>query len=272
MGYLSEMSKLPLATFDPESESLTLGEKTVPLNHMVASCLHLLVLRQGEIVSKEDILKACWSDRGIIVSEASVRQVLFQLRKALNEAGLGASCLSNVQRKGYRLTSGSILLTYKVVPAKDGITPEVISPNRSEGRTPPPLHTASPGMERKIKRDDKQLRLRLMKGVIVVLSLLISFLIYSLRTGELVKPVHYEFAARLDEASIYFQQDAELNKDAVLHVLRTLIDRKYVFPTLNKYIYVNQTYSNSIVTLFICRAPLDQPDSRCYSLVAEDRK
>lgn len=271
-GYLPEMSKIPSATFDPGSESLTLGENTVQLNHMAAACLHLLVLRQGEIVSKEEILKACWSDRGIIVSDASVRQVLFQLRKALNDAGLNAGCLSNVQRKGYRLASGSILLAETTVPDNDSFVPDVISPDDGEDSLPGPALNASPGIKREISRDDKPLRQGLMRGALLVLSLLISFLMYSIRTGELVQHVHYEFAARMDDASIYFQQDAELDKSVVLNVLRTLIDRKYIFPSLNNYIYVNQTYSNSIVTLFVCRAPLDQPDSRCYSLVAEDRQ
>jgi|EndMetStandDraft_3_1072993.scaffolds.fasta_scaffold31676_3 cholera toxin transcriptional activator len=266
------MSKRSSATFDPELASLSLEEKTVTLNRLLAACLHLLLLRQDEIVSKEEIMRVCWSDRGIIVSEASVRQVLFQLRKALNDVGLDAGCLSNVQRKGYRLASGSIILVNKVAPVRDSITPKMTCTNDSEAKNFSPVHTTSTGIVRKMNRDKRQLRQRVLKSITLTLSLLISILVYCIRTGELVQPVHYELSAKLDDAIIYFQQDAEINTDVVLNVIRTLIERKFVFPSLNKYIYVNQTYSNSIVSLFICRAPLDQPDNRCYSLVAEDRK
>lgn len=82
--------------FHPASETVIFGEKTVQRNHQGATCLHLLICRQGEIVNKEDFINACRADCGVIVSEVCVRQVLYQLGKALREAGVEAGYLERM--------------------------------------------------------------------------------------------------------------------------------------------------------------------------------
>ncbi|HAU5565783.1 TPA: hypothetical protein JD264_18490 [Serratia fonticola] len=268
------MTKQHVATFDAVTETVTLGEKTVQLSHPVATCLQLLLSRQGEIVNKEEILSACWADRGIIVSDVSVRQVMFQLRKALQEAGLDAGYLTNVQRRGYTLKAGCILPAN--LPSPDAhvpeSVPEILCPGFVEEASA--QNQTRPDDRLYVKRGltGQRLLSRLQLPAIIMGSLLISCWIYHIRTAELVQPVAYEFVTKAGDAEVYFQRDGEINREIVLSTLQTLISKKYISPSLNRYIYVNQTYSNSIVTLFACRAPLSEPDNRCYSLVAEDRK
>jgi cholera toxin transcriptional activator len=264
------MPKLSVAMFDFASETLIFGERTVKLNSQVAACLQLLIARHGEIVSKDDILTACWTERGIVVSDASVRQVLFQLRKALNAAGLDPGCLTSVQRQGYRLKPGSILPTVRGVSVKD--TPATMTPYPVPDEQAKPDEVAS-ACDHGATKGGKYVRRPtpwLLKLAVLTLSICISFWIYHLRTAELTEPLNYEFVTDVEGAGVYFQQGGEIDKVITLHTLRSLIDKKYIFPALNKFIYVNQTYSNNLATFFICRAPLSEPDSRCYSLIAED--
>jgi DNA-binding winged helix-turn-helix (wHTH) protein len=268
------MTKPPVATFHPGSETVTLGEKTVQLNHPAATCLHLLISRQGEIVNKEDILNACWAERGVIVSDVSVRQVLFQLRKALQEAGLEAGCLANVQRKGYRLAAGSIVISEQRVPeAAPEFLPEIKGPDCTpeERVIDAPADGHISPLNRQRQRD-RGLSSRLWAAGLLMGSLITSYWIYTIRTAELIEPVAYDFVTKVGDAEVFFQREGEINREIVLTTLQTLISKKYITPSLNRFIYVNQTYTNSIVTLFACRAPLSEPDNRCYSLVAEDRK
>lgn len=62
-----------------------------------------LILRAGELISKEDLLSAVWA--GVVVEEASVRVHMSLLRKALGEPGNGEDCkewITNVPLRGYR--------------------------------------------------------------------------------------------------------------------------------------------------------------------------
>lgn len=268
------MSKPPVAMFYPGSETVTLGEKTVQLNHPAATCLHLLINRQGNIVNKEDILNACWAERGVIVSDVSVRQVMYKLRKALQETGLNAGCLENVQRVGYRLAAGSIVISEQRFPED---VPEFLHEIKSPdcGSQEPVIDEPADGHIRPLNRQRQRtgrLSSRLWATGLLMGSLVTSYWIYTIRTAELIEPVAYDFVTKVGDAEVFFQHEGEINREIVLTTLQTLISKKYITPSLNRYIYVNQTYSNSIITLFACRAPLSEPDNRCYSLVAEDRK
>jgi len=268
------MSKPPIAMFHPASEAVILGEKTVQLNHQAAACLHLLICRQGEIVKKEDILNACWADRGVIVSEVSVRQVLYQLRKALREAGLDAGCLVNVQRKGYRLTAGCIVIAEQLLPENVPESLAGMQGSDCESEKPATYAQADANISllTDIRKREGRLASLLWGTGILMGSLISSYWIYTIRTSELIEPLAYDYVTNAGDAAVFFQREGEINQEIVLTTLQTLIRKKYITPSLNKYIYVNQTYNNSIIILFACRAPLSEPHNRCYSLVAEDRR
>jgi len=62
-----------------------------------------LMLRAGEVVSKEELLSTVWA--GVVVEEASVRVHMSTLRKALGEPQDGDDCkewISNIPLRGYR--------------------------------------------------------------------------------------------------------------------------------------------------------------------------
>ena len=53
----------------------------------------------GELVSKDDLLEACWP--GVIVTEDSLTQCISEIRRALGDSG--RSLIRTVARRGYRL-------------------------------------------------------------------------------------------------------------------------------------------------------------------------
>lgn len=71
----------------------------VALKPLQFAMLHVFVSRPGELVSKDDLMKAGWGDR--IVSEDSVTQAVSRLR-SVPDAGDLTRCIETVTRLGYR--------------------------------------------------------------------------------------------------------------------------------------------------------------------------
>lgn len=88
------------AEFDEASWTLRVGSMPMPLEGKPLEVLHELLLRAGEVVTKDEILDAVWP--GVTVVEGSLSTAISKLRKALGEAG--NSIVATVARVGYRLS------------------------------------------------------------------------------------------------------------------------------------------------------------------------
>jgi TolB-like protein/DNA-binding winged helix-turn-helix (wHTH) protein/Flp pilus assembly protein TadD len=75
------------------------GDRRVELRPQTFAVLEYLVRHGGELVGKEDLLKAVWGDR--VVTDDSVTRCISEIRSALGEPGQGQ--LQTVPRRGYRL-------------------------------------------------------------------------------------------------------------------------------------------------------------------------
>ncbi len=87
---------------DLETKELRGPSGTVALTPRQAAFLEFLGSRPGEIVVADEIRTAVWPDQQHL-SAGSLHQVAFESRKAMAEAGLDATALVTVARKGYRL-------------------------------------------------------------------------------------------------------------------------------------------------------------------------
>src|SRR3546814_6466753 len=65
--------------------------------------LHELLLRAGEVVTKEELFDAVWP--GVVVVEGSLATAISKLRKALGTATDSQSVIATVSRVGYRLVA-----------------------------------------------------------------------------------------------------------------------------------------------------------------------
>lgn len=89
------------AEFDEASWTLRVAGAPVALEGKPLELLHELLLRAGEVVTKDEILDAVWP--GVTVVEGSLATAISKLRKALGETGNGI--IATVPRVGYRLTA-----------------------------------------------------------------------------------------------------------------------------------------------------------------------
>lgn len=106
-----DLEKLDAKIFlDAENDKLYNSSSSVSLNKQVSRCLALLISKSGAVVSKEDIIEICWVQHGAFVSDVTVRQTLFNLRKSLAQLDLPPDVLTTIRGKGYMLASGSIII------------------------------------------------------------------------------------------------------------------------------------------------------------------
>ena len=110
-------------SFRLESDTGTLwrGDDVVSLSPKAAELLKLLVTRNGQIVSKQEILQTVWA--GTFVEDGVLTQNIYTLRLALGPDENGKQFIETIPRRGYRF-AGEIK-TARVgeeVPAANGTT------------------------------------------------------------------------------------------------------------------------------------------------------
>jgi len=124
---------------DPRNRQLLRGLEPVPLTPKVLDVLLVLVERRGQLVLKDDLLRAVWPDTH--VTEANLSQAVFVLRKALGETASNHRYISTVAGSGYRFGAGVRVVTppmvepVAVAPPMAAVEASAVGP---PGRTLPP--------------------------------------------------------------------------------------------------------------------------------------
>ncbi len=85
---------------DPDKRVLVREDQPIPLTPKVFETLLLLVQRNREVVSKEELLNAIWPDS--FVEESNLTQNIFVLRKALGDTQDDRRYILTVPGRGYR--------------------------------------------------------------------------------------------------------------------------------------------------------------------------
>ena len=73
------------------------------LEPKIIALLHYLATRQGELVSKDELLQQVWPD--VIVSDDTLHQIISKIRRLAAERFPGQIQIETVKKRGYRLTS-----------------------------------------------------------------------------------------------------------------------------------------------------------------------
>lgn len=95
---------------EPESQSVTIGEKRIHLTSLEFRLLHLLASRAGKIVSREDVLKKVWGKSRNVIPR-SVDPYFWRLREKLETDPSKPLRLKTVRGAGFLLTTGERLPT-----------------------------------------------------------------------------------------------------------------------------------------------------------------
>ena len=85
---------------DPEQRLLLRDQQPVPLSPKAFDLLVVLLERSGQIVHKDELMKALWPDT--FVEESNLGQHIFLIRKALGERAQGSSYIVTIPGRGYR--------------------------------------------------------------------------------------------------------------------------------------------------------------------------
>jgi DNA-binding winged helix-turn-helix (wHTH) protein/Tol biopolymer transport system component len=91
--------------------TLKRGDEAVSLPPKLFELLAVLVLKGGDIVTKEELFQAVWPDA--FVEESNLTQSIFSLRRRLGKTEAGDDYIQTVPRRGYRL---NVRVT-RVIPA-----------------------------------------------------------------------------------------------------------------------------------------------------------
>ena len=88
---------------DPVAGLFFHDDQPVPLTPKVFDALLYLVERNGQLVTKDVLMKVLWADT--FVAESNLTQTVFMLRKALAETGNGQRYIITVPGRGYRFAA-----------------------------------------------------------------------------------------------------------------------------------------------------------------------
>lgn len=106
---------------DPLAHELSRGGARIPLQDHPFQLLLALVLRPGEIVSRNDLAATLWPPGTFVDFEHGLNTAIRKLRRALGEPQRGPALLETAPRRGYRLVAA----VEEVVPA-DGASVAVL--------------------------------------------------------------------------------------------------------------------------------------------------
>src|SRR4249920_2403171 len=93
-------------TVEPALNQRSAAGKTVKLEPKAMAVLVYLADRPGQVVSREALLSAVWSD--VVVGDDSLTQVVIKLRKALGDVPEKPAYIQTISKGGYRLVAAVI--------------------------------------------------------------------------------------------------------------------------------------------------------------------
>lgn len=102
---------------DPAKRVLSCGGETISLSPKASEVLIILVMRAGELVEKDELLREVWPNT--FVEEANLTQNIFTLRRVLGHDPNGLKYIETVTRRGYRFVAPVRTVVTDQIPDTD---------------------------------------------------------------------------------------------------------------------------------------------------------
>lgn len=112
------------------------GTRTLELSKQNKLGLEHFCRKAGMLVTKDEFVQICWGNKGVIVSDNTVRQSLFRLRSSLSEVGAPEDTLITQGRNGYILKPGIIKLIESDNVYEDLIAPVLNNDDTTDDTVP----------------------------------------------------------------------------------------------------------------------------------------
>jgi eukaryotic-like serine/threonine-protein kinase len=100
---LPNLVRFGLFEFDIEAAELWSKGRSTRLPEQQFRILHMLLLAQGGVVSREDIRKRLWPNDTVVEFDRSINAAVMKLRIALGDTGDKPQIIETLVRRGYRL-------------------------------------------------------------------------------------------------------------------------------------------------------------------------
>jgi len=90
---------------DPGEYELRIGGEPLMLRPTSFELLHLLIRRQGQLVSRDQIVSKVWGETVAIDTDRNINETIKQIRKALRDDVSESRFIKTVFTKGYRFVA-----------------------------------------------------------------------------------------------------------------------------------------------------------------------
>ncbi len=126
---------------EPSLNRLLRGDHTVQVEPKLMDVLSFLAKNAGEVVSKDDITNAVWTDQ--FITDSVVTRAIAALRRALEDDAHNPRYIETISKRGYRLIA--TVVTQPVVDEVDSRAESPVpSPALAESPAPRTASSASP--------------------------------------------------------------------------------------------------------------------------------
>ena len=135
---------------DPGSRQLWCEDRLIPLNTRVFDTLLVLLKHHDRVVEKDELMRTVWPDS--FVSEDSLTQSVWALRRALGDHSSQPSFVATVPRRGYRFVAPVTTGSSGSAPAREPHTAEAgaspVQPHHPAQAPESAAATRSPSIQR----------------------------------------------------------------------------------------------------------------------------
>jgi DNA-binding winged helix-turn-helix (wHTH) protein/TolB-like protein len=118
---------------DPSSGELRNRGQRVPLQDQPAQVLSLLVSRPGEVVTRDELRRALWSDDTFVEVDTALNVAVNKIRQALRDSASSPRFVETVPKRGYRFLAD----VHVVEPEGAGVAPDAAT------GAPPPRRSSA---------------------------------------------------------------------------------------------------------------------------------
>lgn len=237
--------------FNSAQGILSDGTIKLRLNKQGTRCLEYLLLHPDEIISKERFITNCWEKYGNVVTDNSVRQTFFQLRRSLDDIGAPSNTLLTVPKRGYKLTPGIITQHSSLAEIPGSMQDSLSKPATT-------LTSTVPIMPISISKK--------FISISVIFACLCFVIGSVVRYNLLVKKVTYSEINKTNNLTFYQLSDSQYNNSIrIPEIINNIPSLSIDTASYNKF-YINPTEGRNL-SLFVCQKPIEEDKNMCIPVI-----
>jgi DNA-binding winged helix-turn-helix (wHTH) protein len=244
------------------------GTGTLELSKQNKLGLEYFCRKAGMLVTKDEFVQICWGNKGVIVSDNTVRQSLFRLRSSLSEVGAPEDTLITQGRNGYILKPGIIQLVDSDNVYEDLIAPTINNDDTADDTVSHTEDPAQPTEDIQSSEPPPGVKQNVMFYVLTGTAFALLFV-----TGLYFRFLFFthdiSFTYYKDDAgrSFFFSDtiDEARDKQNAIRRISYWLDRNNLAASDRPLIYISADWRDTL-SFFSCKSDITQRASDCLSI------